>query len=256
MSGYHCFAWFYDILTENISYRERAEYFDALVKKHGGRKNILLDLACGTGSLSEAFSAMGYDVIGVDSSEEMLNAALDKKFESGHNIQYLCQDMTKLDMFGTIDVTVCALDGINHLSSLADIEKTFERVSLFCEPEGLFLFDINTPHKHKNILGNNTFVYDFDDVYCVWQNSYSEENNRVEMSLDFFERGENGSYTRYEDGFSEIAFDEDTIDGLLEKCGFEIVGKYDYDSFDPPRADSEKLVYAAKKRSRQMSVKE
>ncbi|MDE6596097.1 MAG: class I SAM-dependent methyltransferase, partial [Oscillospiraceae bacterium] len=94
MSGYHCFASFYDILTENISYRERAEYFDALVKKHGGRKNILLDLACGTGSLSEAFSAMGYDVIGVDSSEEMLNAALDKKFESGHNIQYLCQDMT------------------------------------------------------------------------------------------------------------------------------------------------------------------
>ncbi|MDE5992374.1 MAG: class I SAM-dependent methyltransferase, partial [Oscillospiraceae bacterium] len=195
MIGYHSFASFYDILTENISYRERAEYFDALVKKHGGRKNILLDLACGTGSLSEAFSEMGYDVIGVDSSEEMLNAALDKKFDSGHNIQYLCQDMTKLDMFGTIDVTVCALDGINHLPSFADIEKTFERVSLFCEPEGLFLFDINTPHKHKNILGNNTFVYDFDDVYCVWQNSYSEKDNCVEMSLDFFELGENGFYT-------------------------------------------------------------
>ena len=125
MSGYRSFAYFYDALTENISYRERAEYFDSLIKKHGGRKNILLDLACGTGSLSEAFSEMGYDVIGVDSSEDMLNAALDKKFESGHNIQYLCQDMTNLDMFGTIDVTVCALDGINHHSRLADIEKTF-----------------------------------------------------------------------------------------------------------------------------------
>ncbi len=245
--GYRSFAYFYDALTENISYRERAEYFDSLIKRHGGRKNILLDLACGTGSLSEAFSIMGYDVIGVDSSEDMLNAALDKKFESGLSIQYLCQDMTKLDMFGTIDVIVCALDSINHLSSLADIEKAFERVSLFCEPDGLFLFDINTPYKHKNILGDNTFVYDLDGIYCVWQNFYSEKDNRVDMSLDFFERDESGLYRRYEDEFSEIAFEESIIDVLLEKCGFEIVGKYDYDSFDPPKADSEKLVYAAKK---------
>lgn len=247
MDGYRSFAYFYDLLTGNISYRKRAEYFDMLVRKHGGRKNILLDLACGTGSLSEEFARMGYDVIGVDGSEDMLNVALDKKFESGRNIQYLCQDMTRLDMFGTIDVTVCALDSINHLGSLGDIERTFGRVSLFCEPDGLFIFDLNTPHKHRNILGDNTFVYDLEDVYCVWQNSYSEKDNRVEMSLDFFERGEDGSYKRYEDGFAEIAFEEEIIDGLLEKCGFEIVGKYDYDTVLPPRADSEKIVYAAKK---------
>lgn len=247
MSGYRSFSYFYDMLTENISYKQRAEYFDMLIKKHGGKKNLLLDLACGTGSLSEEMSRLGYDVIGVDGSEEMLNSAIEKKLESGLNIQYLCQDMTKLDMFGTIDVTICALDSLNHLPDLAAIEKTVQRVSLFCEPSGLFIFDVNTPYKHKHVLGNNTFVYDMDEVYCVWQNTYSEQNNLVEMSLDFFERQENGSYKRYEDSFSEIAFDESVIDDILIRSGFEIAAKYDYDTVLPPKTDSEKIVYAARK---------
>ena len=247
MSGYRSFSYFYDMLTENISYKQRAEYFDMLIKKHGGKKNLLLDLACGTGSLSEEMSRLGYDVIGVDGSEEMLNSAIEKKLESGLNIQYLCQDMTKLDMFGTIDVTICALDSLNHLPDLVAIEKTVQRVSLFCEPSGLFIFDVNTPYKHKHVLGNNTFVYDMDEVYCVWQNTYSEQNNLVEMSLDFFERQENGSYKRYEDSFSEIAFDEKVIDDILIRSGFEIAAKYDYDTVLPSKPDSEKIVYAARK---------
>lgn len=247
MSGYRSFSYFYDMLTGNISYKQRAEYFDMLVKRHGGKKNLLLDLACGTGSLSEEMSKLGYDVIGVDGSDEMLNFAIEKKLESGLNIQYLCQDMTKLDMFGTIDVTICALDSLNHLPNLEAVERTIQRVSLFCEPSGLFLFDVNTPYKHKQILGNNTFVYDLDEVYCVWQNTYSEQDNRVEMSLDFFERQEDGSYQRYEDSFSEIAFEESVLDGILIRNGFEIAAKYDYDTVLPPRADSEKLVYAARK---------
>lgn len=247
MSGYRSFSYFYDMLTENISYKQRAEYFDMLIKKHGGKKNLLLDLACGTGSLSEEMSRLGYDVIGVDGSDEMLNSAIEKKLESGLNIQYICQDMTKLDMFGTIDVTICALDSLNHLPDLAAIENTVQKVSLFCEPSGLFIFDVNTPYKHKHVLGNNTFVYDMDEVYCVWQNTYSEQDNLVEMSLDFFERQENGSYKRYEDSFSEIAFDENVIDDILVKSGFEIAAKYDYDTVLPPKTDSEKIVYAARK---------
>ncbi len=247
MSGYGNFAHYYDILTGNISYKDRAAYFDMLIKKHGGKKDLLLDLACGTGSLSEEMCRLGYDVIAVDGSEEMLNEALDKKFDSGLNIQYLCQDMTKLDMFGTIDVTICALDSLNHLPDLDAIKQTINRVSLFCEPGGLFIFDVNTPYKHKNVLGNNTFIYDMEDVYCVWQNTYTEEDNRVEMWLDFFEKQENGSYERYDESFSEIAFDDAVIEKIVADSGMEIVGKYDYDTTEPTKADSEKIVYVAHK---------
>lgn len=247
MSGYGNFAHYYDILTGNISYKDRAAYFDMLIKKHGGKKDLLLDLACGTGSLSEEMCRLGYDVIAVDGSEEMLNEALDKKFDSGLNIQYLCQDMTKLDMFGTIDVTICALDSLNHLPDLDAIKQTINRVSLFCEPGGLFIFDVNTPYKHKNVLGNNTFIYDMEDVYCVWQNTYTEEDNRVEMWLDFFEKQENGSYERYDESFSEIAFDDAVIEKIVAGSGMEIVGKYDYDTTEPTKADSEKIVYVAHK---------
>ncbi len=249
MSGYHSFSYFYDKLTSNISYKQRAEYFDMLIKKHNGTQNLLLDLACGTGSLSEEFSRMGYDVIGVDASEEMLNEALDKKFDSGLNIQYLCQDMTELDMFGTIDVTICALDSINHLKSIDDIKKTFQKVSLFCEPNGLFIFDVNTPYKHQKILADNTFIYDLDDVFCVWQNNFdsSSKDCRVDITLDIFGKNENGFYQRYYDELSEIAFKREIIENLLISSGFIVEAVYDYDTVNPPFDNSEKLVFVARK---------
>ena len=249
MSGYHSFSYFYDKLTSNISYKQRAEYFDMLIKKHNGNKNILLDLACGTGSLSEEFSRMGYDVIGVDASEEMLNEAFDKKFDSGLNIQYLCQDMTKLDMFGTIDVTICALDSINHLNSVSDIQATFDKVFLFCEPNGLFIFDVNMPYKHKHVLADNTFIYDLDDVFCVWQNSYNPQNDnyRVDITLDIFGKDENGLDQRYYDELSEIALEQSAIEAMLVSAGFLVEAVYDFDTFNPPLENSEKLVFVARK---------
>ena len=249
MSGYHSFSYFYDKLTSNILYKERAEYFDMLIKRHNGTKNLLLDLACGTGSLSEEFSKMGYDVIGVDASEEMLNEALDKKFDSGLNIQYLCQDMTKLDMFGTIDVTICALDSLNHLKNAADIQKTFNKVSLFCEPNGLFIFDVNMPYKHRCVLADNTFIYDLDDVFCVWQNSFDAKSDdfRVDITLDIFGKNENGLYERYFDELSEIAFEREIIEKMLVTAGFSVEAVYDFDTVNPPADKSEKLVFVARK---------
>ncbi len=248
MGGYNDFAAFYDLLTNNISYRECAGYFDKLVKLHGGNdRGILLDLACGTGSLSEEMCRLGYDVIGVDSSEKMLNIALDKKHKSGLDIQYIFQDMAKLDMFGTADVTICALDSLNHLNDLEETEETISRVSLFCEKGGLFIFDMNTPYKHKNILGNNTFVYDIENLYCVWQNSYSTKDNRVLIELDIFEKQRNGSYKRFWESFSETAYDIEITDSILIKHGFEICGKYNYMTFDKYKDGDEKMVYVAKK---------
>ena len=150
-------------------------------------------------------------------------------------------------MFGTIDVTICALDSLNHLSSLEEIRKTMERVSLFCEPGGLFIFDVNTPYKHKNILGNNTFVYDLEDVYCVWQNIYTADNNKVEMWLDFFEKQYDGTYRRFDESITEIAFNDEVIEKIISDCGLQTVGKYDYDTMTPVTDKSEKIVYVTKK---------
>ena len=247
MAGYSVFARYYDQLTANIDYRKRAGYFNDIIRKFrdtdGG---ILLDLACGTGSISEEMARFGYDVIGVDNSDEMLGIALDKKFDSGLDIQYLCQDMRRLDMYGTIDVAICALDSINHLPSLEDVRKVFENVAFFSELGGLFIFDVNTAYKHRHILANNTFTYETDSVYCIWENTLVPETDEVKIDLEFFELEENGLYSRSSDSFSEKAYSEEDIERLLEECGFELLAKYGDDSFSPPEETSQRIVYAAR----------
>lgn len=247
MSGYGKFAWFYDRLTDNVEYDRIAAAIDNYVQRFGGRKNILLDLACGTGSLSERMAKMGYDVIGVDGSEEMLNVALDKKYDSSLPIQYLCQDMTALDMYGTIDVTVCVLDSINHLADINEVAKTFERVSLFAFPDGLFIFDVNTVYKHREVLSCNAFAYDLDDLFCVWQNEYDPENDSVDIFLDFFELNEQGSYDRFQESFTEQAYPRQEIEDKLISSGFEILAAYDGYTDAPVHDESQRIVYVARK---------
>ncbi len=242
--AYTSFAEYYDSLTANIDYEEIASYYDRLNEKFGGLKGILLDLACGTGSLSVIFSRMGYDVIGTDISPEMLSIAVRKEHEG---IEYLCQSMTELDMFGTIDGTVCSLDSINHLSDISEVKTTFEKVSLFSNKGALFMFDVNTLYKHEHILGDNTFVYDTDEVYCVWQNEYQGEG-RTDIYLDFFaEDKESGMYDRYSDDFTETAYSTEDIKELLINAGFEICACYEYLTENEPTEESEKLTFVARK---------
>lgn len=247
MSGYSAFARYYDELTANIDYVKRGEYFHSLIKKFGKTDGkILLDLACGTGSISEVMSELGYDVIGVDNSDEMLGIAIEKKFDKGLNIQYLCQDMRKIDMFGTVDVTVCALDSINHLSSLNDVRKVFEGVAFFSEIGGLFIFDVNTLYKHRRILADNTFTYETNNVYCIWENTLDAATDEVRMHLEFFEREENGMYSRSSDDFSEKAYSEEELENLLEECGFELLAKYGDDTYEAPADTAQRIVYTAR----------
>ena len=249
MSGYSVFARYYDQLTANIDYKGRAAYFGELIRKFNKTdNNILLDLACGTGSISEEMARQGFDVIGVDLSDEMLGMAIEKKFDSGLNIQYLRQDMRNIDMFGTIGVTLCAVDSINLLSPAGDVRQVFEKVALFAEPQGLFIFDVNTLYKHRNILANNTFTYETDSVYCVWENSLDPKTDEVKMDLVFFEKEENGLWSRSSDSFSEKAYSEELIEQLLDESSLELVAKYGGDSFEPPKEDSQRIVYVARSR--------
>lgn len=240
--SYDVFARYYDELTANIDYPALAQYYSDIISRSGGTKGILLDLACGTGSLSVLLSAMGYDVIGVDGSPEMLDAAMSKPHEG---IQYLCQDMTELDMFGTIDAAVCALDSLNHLGSIEELREVFGRVALFMNAGGVFVFDVNTPYKHERVLADSTFVYETENVFCVWENEYAGDGV-TDITLDFFEQREDGAYTRSSDCFSETAWSGESIKKLLKEAGFELCGCYEYPTFAEPSEHSEKLTFAAK----------
>ena len=246
MSGYGAFAGFYDKLTDNVEYKKRAEYFRTLISAQNQPEGILLDLACGTGSLLLEFAAMGYDVIGVDSSPEMLSEAQRKCAAAGENPLLLCQEMQALDLFGTIDFAVCSLDSINHLTAPKDVKTTFKKVSMFLNPGGVFVFDVNTVYKHKNILANNTFVYDYDDLYCVWQNRFNVKTNIVDITLDFFEE-EDGAYYRTSERFAERAYSFDELGKWLKEAGFETIEIYEEMTQTPPREDTQRAVFIAKK---------
>ena len=245
MKSYMNFAAYYDALTGNVDYSAACNCFDKLIKKYGNGGNILLDLACGTGTLSAMFAQKGYDVVAVDASEQMLSVAMNKTAHFGNPI-FLNQSMQKLDLYGTIDVAICSLDSINHLKTENDVKKTFERVSLFLNPNGLFLFDVNTLYKHRDVLGNNTFVYDTDSVYCVWQNAYKSSNGQVDISLDFFKEY-NGKYVRSSENFSEYYYSDDFLTSLLEDCSLKCIDRFDDFSVNSVKENSQRVLYLCRK---------
>lgn len=252
MASYGDFAYYYDNLTENVDYKKRCDYIRGLLADNGIGEGILLDLACGTGTVSLLLSEMGYDVIGVDASEEMLSVAQEKKMESGADVIFLCQRMEELDLFGTINACVSTLDSINHVTDESTVREIFRRVSLFMEDKGIFVFDVNTPYKHREILGDNTFVYDTDEVYCVWQNS-TDENLLTKVSLDIFEKDEDDdeTYYRYCEEFAEKAYDLEDIRKWLGECKFEVMAVYEELTRDDVKADTQRAVFVAKKHGTQ-----
>lgn len=242
---YDVFASYYDRLTENIDYTARARYFDQLIRENMpvSAETILLDLGCGTGSLSTALSRCGYDVIGADGSAAMLSAAMAK---GGTGIQYILQDFTTLDLYGTVDAVVCALDCLNHLPSETALEETIRRVSLFTAPGGLFLFDVNTPYKHTDVLADNAFVYDLDEVFCTWQNFTDCETLTTEIVLDFF-MPDGKRYHREQERFRERAWPDALLRSLLEKYHFAVLAVYAGDTHSAPKPTDQRAVYVARK---------
>ena len=245
--SYDDFSRFYDLLTDNVEYEKRADYFCRLLSMCGINEGILLDLGCGTGSMSLAMAERGFDVIGVDSSVGMLNAAQQKMFASGKQMLLLNQSMEEIDLYGTVDCAICVLDGINHLKNEKAVKATFQKVSLFMNKGGAFAFDVNTLYKHKFVLADNVFVYEPDGVYCVWQNNFNEDDASVDITLDFFEE-EDGVYYRSGESFTERAYELNDIKAWLEDADFEVIGIYDDLTLDDVKQNSERAVFLAKKK--------
>lgn len=232
MNSYELFAEFYDELMSDVDYEALAEKYDSLLPE---KRGILLDLACGTGTLSVLLAQRGWDVIAADSSPEMLAKA--KKHDK---VSYICQDMTELDLFGTINAAVCSMDGLNHLLSEEELAAAIERVALFMEAGGIFVFDINTIYKHESVLDSNIFVKESENLFCVWQNEYVGDGE-VDIILDIFVKQErpcragsarpkgclpiaknDGNYTRSTIELTEKAYSLDTIRHICEQSGFEV----------------------------------
>lgn len=247
MSNYGDFATYYDELTANVGYEERGEYLLSLLRSNSVNGGIMLDLACGTGSLGIFFAKKGFEVIGVDSSVEMLNTARDKAYENGVELLLLNQDMTELDLFGTVDCAICTLDSINHLTDENAVQKCFDSVSLFMNKGGIFVFDVNTPYKHREVLANNTFVYDTDGVYCIWQNKFNADRCETEISLDFFAPVDGGLYEHSEEVFCERAYSGESLKKMLESSGFEIISVYDEMTTHKPDEKTQREVYTVRK---------
>lgn len=246
MSGYGEFADVYDLLTENVPYDEIAEYYNGVIERFGATGKLLLDMGCGTGNLTLRLADMGYDVIASDASAEMLSIASSKP-NSG-KVQFICQSMTETDLYGAVDIAVSTLDSINHLDSAEDIAECFGRTAQNMNAGGLFLFDVNTIYKHRHILADNTFIYDVEGVYCAWSNTYDPEDDSVGIELDLFYENEDGSYDRGYESFREIALPQEDISAMLEQAGFEVLCVYEYLTMKSPTEQSEKLMFAARKK--------
>ncbi|MBR1423444.1 MAG: class I SAM-dependent methyltransferase [Ruminococcus sp.] len=248
MGGYGDLARFYDRLTENVGYGEIAELIDLLVRKYGSEHEVIVDLACGTGTLSVELVKFGYDVIGVDSSEDMLAAAFDKA-EGAEGVSFLCQDMTELSLWGAADAVICVLDSLNHLDNEHQLERTFSAVSDHVCDGGLFIFDLNTEYKHREILADNAFCYDLDGLFCSWQNETAEDGTVTEY-LNFFEEQEEGTYQRYSEEIAERIYSDALIMRLLTAYGFELIGRFDGFSEEPVRDNSQRILYVCKRLDR------
>lgn len=240
---YNYFAFRYDELTENVDYKVRSDYISGFFVKYGLKKNdAVLDLACGTGTMSILFKNKGYNVIGIDSSADMLSVADNKADGKIPFIKAKMQDFTLTD---PVNACMCNLDSMNHLDNIEDVKRTFHCVYKSLKENGIFVFDVNTLYKHNEILADNTFVFDEEDYFLSWDNELLD-NNRVRIMLDFFVF--NGSnYDRYSEEFIETAYSIEELEEALDPY-FNILGVYDDMTLNEPKNSSERLYFVCKRK--------
>lgn len=239
---YIALAKYYDSFTGNVDYGRRADF---LVQKlsAAGKGITVLDAGCGSGELSRRLAEAGLDVIGVDISESMLAEAREKNPEQ----LLLCQDLRELDLYGTVRGVVCMQDTLNHMGCLEDVDDVLGRFSLFCEQGSIVIFDINSEYKHREVLADNCFIYEDEEAFFAWQNSYDELDGSVTMYMDLFEK-DGKTYRRYSTELTEILIGDEEMEAMLGKHGLFLKDKLDGDNYGPLTAESERIVYVTEKR--------
>ena len=251
--AYGEFARVYDMFQDNVDYDAWGEWLKQQLKAYGISDGLVLDLGCGTGTMTEVLAEAGYDMIGVDNSEEMLAEAMEKRGESGYDILYLLQDMQEFELYGTVRAVVSVCDSLNYITEEEELLHVFSLVNNYLDPEGIFLFDMNTVYKYQTMIGDATIAENRDEGSFIWENSYDEETGINTYELTLFIPREDGLYEKDEEIHYQRAYSLEKIRELIEKAGLTFVAVYDAYTLDPPREDSERLTFVVKEHGKNIT---
>lgn len=245
MDAYTGFANLYDLFMDNIDYEHWCRYLHGLLLEHGVKDGLVLDLGCGTGIVTEHFASLGYDMIGIDNSYDMLEKALEKRIASGHDILYLHQDMREFELYGTVSAVISICDSINYITEYEDLVEVFRLVNNYLDPEGVFIFDLNTAAKFLKI-SDSTIAENRDEGSFIWENTYFPDECINQYDLTIFAPREDGLYEKYEETHFERTYTLDEIKRALSHAGMVFVDAYDAFTHNPPSAESERIYVIAK----------
>lgn len=247
MDAYTSFAEVYDMFMDNVPYEEWSRYLTELLKEYRIEEGVVCELGCGTGKMTRLLADAGYDMIGVDMSEDMLAIA---SMENPQQILYLCQDMRELELYGTVAAVVSVCDSMNYLLEEDDLLEVFQRVNEYLEPGGVFLFDLNTIYKYETLLGETTICENRPEGSFIWENYYDEEEQINEYDLTLFIQEKENLYRKFEETHYQRGYSMEKIRTLLEKAGMEFVTAYDACTKNPPRENSERIYIVAREKGK------
>lgn len=269
MQPYTGFAFVYDMFMDNVPYDEWADYVQQLLNKFQINNGLMLELGCGTGSMTRRMAARGYDMIGIDNSEEMLQIAREKSGDRAEGILYLCQDMREFELYGTVRAVISVCDSMNYMLSEEELLTVFRLVNNYLDPQGIFIFDLDTEYAYGEVLGDNTIAENREEGSFIWENTYYEEEKVNEINLALFikessrgplaanpeqpdipleEESDAGLYRKYEETHYRKAYCLDTVKRLIEEAGMEWVAAYDALTQEEPKRDSERVYIIAREK--------
>jgi len=243
MNAYEHLASVYDLFMGEIPYESWAKHINVILKNFVPNCNLVLDLGCGTGNITTLLKDFGYEMIGVDISEDMLAVAKEKS----KDILYLNQDMCDFELYGTVDACICVCDSVNYILEETELTQMLALVKNYLNPNGLFIFDINTEYKYQHILGDNNFSRVEEDTAYIWENFYDDEQKINEYYANIFVKNDSNNYTRYEEFHYQKAYSVEALKGFIENIGLKLLHIYDGFTFDLPQEKSERLVFVVQK---------
>lgn len=245
MEAYTDFANVYDTFMDETPYEEWCEFLVEKMKEYKVPKGLVLDLGCGTGTLTQMLSQNGYDMIGVDNSSQMLSIAMEKRDSSGENILYLMQDMREFELYGTVGAVISVCDSLNYLLEEEDLVETFRLVNNYLDPKGIFIFDFNTVYKYQEIIGDTTIAENRDECSFIWENYYHEEEEINEYDLTIFVK-EDELFRKFQENHFQRGYRLEQMQTALKKAGLEFIAAMDADTHQEVTEESERIYCIAR----------